>query len=161
MDRIVIYISFDCDSVMNYFHMYVDDERTVSYRNEEEVDEIFQTLKSVDKRTQIFIVKDKDALSWEFERAFTQNGLTLLTDEQEEGKENVVETLFKSGKVDTESIVFEFCGKILHGKTVPDKHSDNQETLRQAKEILMQGGEEMTELARIIREKYERMSKND
>ena len=35
------------------------------------------------------------------------------------------------------------------------------ESLKQAKEILESGGQEMTELARIIKEKYERMKRNE
>ena len=57
---------------------------------------------------------------------------------------------------------------VFQGKAVIKTADDNiggieeiEKTLVQAEEILKNGGEEMTELARIIKEKYERMTCNE
>ena len=49
---------------------------------------------------------------------------------------------------------------MFYGKgCLKDYSKSIDETLKQAEDILKHGGDEMTELARIIRDKYERMTK--
>ena len=67
----------------------------------------------------------------------------------------VYDEISKNFEYETDNLNIVFYGK----GCLKDYSKSIDETLKQAEDILKHGGDEMTELARIIRDKYERMTK--
>lgn len=170
MDELLVYISYDPYEYTNYFHLAVNNEVVIEYCAEESVDSLFDIItakESRGKNFKLYVVQDEKALEWDYLRAFQDHGIEMhpvVIDKDSGQLCQIMSALFDgeygvSGEDDTSNRKLI---KIVYvGNCVLQKDTyEADETLRQAEEILNRGGEEMTELARIIREKYERMDRH-
>lgn len=170
MDKLLIYISYDQYEYTNYFHLAINDDVVIEYRPEEKVDDLFKTIieeESVNKSFELYIVQDENASEWDYLKAFQEYGIEIhpISNTDTEQLCQVMNTLFDGeygigGKDDISNK--KLIGILYSGNCVSQRDNcETGETLKQAEEILKRGGEEMTELARIIREKYERMNRHE
>lgn len=170
MDKVLIYISYDQYEYTNYFHLAVNNEVVKYYCPEENVDILFKEIiekESFAKTFELSVVQDENASKWDCLEAIQEHGIEIhpLNDINIDYLCQVMNSLFDgeyeiSGKDDVfnKKLIHVLCSGtcFLQGDNcVPD------EALKQAEAILKSGGEEMTELARIIKEKYERMNRHD
>lgn len=170
MDKVLIYISYAQFEYTNYFHLAVNNEVVNEYCSEENVDLLFEKIiekESNAKTFELFVVQDENALEWDCLEAIQKHGIEIhpLSDKKTDYLCQIMNLLFDgeygiSGKDDVLN------KKLIHivcsGNCFLQKDNCvSDEALKQAEEILKSGGEEMTELARIIKEKYERMNRHD
>lgn len=170
MDKLLIYISYDQYEYTNYFHLVVNDDVIIEYCSEEKVDRLFEMIIEKENRVKSFelhVIRDENALEWDYHKAFQEHGIEIYTVNSNDPEKicQIMNARF-DGK-------YGVCGKddatnkkliniLYSGNCVFQKENyETGETLRQAEEILNRGGEEMTELARIIREKYERIDTHE
>lgn len=169
MDEILIYINYVSDEYTNYFHLSVNEYVVMKDCPEERVDRLFESMmENVNaKNFELYIIQDVNASGWDYLKAFQEHGIEIYPTRERDSEKlcQVMNELFEdeygiSGKDDTsdKKIVSILCA----GQCVLQREDyESSETLKQAKEILESGGQEMTELARIIKEKYERMKRNE
>lgn len=170
MDKLLIYISYDQYEYTNYFHLAVNANVAVEYCLEEKVDDLFEVIiekESGEKSFELSVVRDENALEWDYLKAFWEHGVKIRSEISKEPEQlrPVMNVLFDgeyglSGKDDASNKklieVLYSCNCVLK-----KDNFQTDETLKQVEEILNRGGEEMTELARIIKEKYERIDKHE
>lgn len=167
MNQIIIYSSYASHEYLNYYHLIHNDEVLMEYCPEEKIDDLFQQIDSIKnqaKNSEIYIVQDEDASEWDYLEMFQKYNLVL----QELGQKDTVKlcnvmnsVLRREFKLNADCTI-EKLNILFYGSVIFENDCcKTDETLRQAEEILKQGGEERTELARIIKEKYERMKRHD
>ena len=168
MDKFLIYINYDQFEYINYFHLAINDNLVIEYRPEEKVDDLFETIiekESVSDSFELCVVQDKDALEWNCFKAFQKYGIETYPKSNKDLEKlcRVMNLLFNGEYViDGKDYISnkQLINILYFGNCVLQRDNfETGETLKQAEEILKHGGEEMTELARIIREKYERMNR--
>jgi len=171
MENVLIYISYDLNDYINYFHMIVNEEGTLKYVPIERVSELFEKLEEegiTGSDMKLQIVADENASDWNFEEDFKKYGYVLPAAQNGEASEicNVLEKnfhgrfYFSEESLNKEGIGIKslYPQRKVSGKT--ESEHKKEEILTKAIEI-MEDEEEMTELARIIIEKYERMKKHE
>ena len=159
MDRIIVYVSYDQYEYRNYYHLMNNDDILIEYRSEDELDILFQSIKENKgsaNSIEIYIAQDKNALEWDYSGEFQKHHIDLHKKENCD-EERVYKIINEVQKKESEKISILFCGE---GVFRSDK-CGRDEPNREDEEIQKPDGEEMTELARIIKEKYERMSRRD
>ena len=171
MNQVLIYVKYDIGEYVNYFNMIVNNELVIEYLPVERKEELFETLVArgiSDSNMNLQIVADEDASVWDYEEDFEEWGYRLsarmnktdfnicellettiggkycLADNSENFDSNVIKILYPIGEY-----VFENTESSYKAEELLDK----------VKEIMIKDKEEMTDLARIIMEKYERMNK--
>lgn len=157
MDTVIIYISYDAYEYVNYYHLICNGKKMIEYCPEEKIATIFEKIKENTNNPELYIVQGADSTIWNFEEEFAENEIEL--NNHDKGKNTEIFEIITNCDLssDDNDINIVFHGKALFKKD----YSCTEETLLQAEEILKNGGEEMTELARIIKQKYERMKRND
>lgn len=166
MNQIIIYGSYDQDEYTNYYHLINNGEALIEYS--EEIDGLFQQIndtKNEVKSSEIYIVQDENASKWDYLEMFQKYHFELRASSGKDTEQlcnimnSALERNFKlDGDCEIEKLNILFYGNVIFENDC----GKADETLRQAEEILKYGnGEEKTELARIIREKYERMNKHE
>ena len=168
MDKLLIYMSYDKGEYRNFFHLSVNEDVVIKCCSEEEVDDLFHLIIEKERETksfELYVVCDQNALEWDYFKAFQKHGIEThpLSSIDPEKLCQIMNVLFDreyeiSGKDDVSNK--KLINIVYSGNCVLQK--DNYKTgeiLRQAETILNRGGEEMTELARIIKEKYDRMER--
>ena len=105
------------------------------------------------------IIEDLNVNEWDYNKWFQDYGINLKNEENENSQEVCdiinevldVNIIYGSENRNVKSV--------FSGEGGFDQNNMDNETLRKAEGILKYGGEEKTELARIISQKYERMSR--
>lgn len=170
MDKFLIYISYDQFEYTNYFHLAVNDEVVVDFCPVERLDDLFKTIIEKGRTVKSFeldVIQDENASEWDCLEAFQEHGIKILSLSNRNPEQlcQRMNQLFDSEYVisgEDYSYDKKFISVLWSGNCVlQSENCEHSETLRQAKEILKHGGEEMTELARIIKEKYERLNKHE
>lgn len=179
MIKSILYISYDRYEYLNYFHLVVNGQKVLQYVPSEMETEIDDNLKKkceTDGEIELCIVKDEEASEWEYQDFFRQNGYKIIgtndlnTDTMCENMCEFFENDFVIGKEGDSQNKVElkvmFSGKVTITKTSATKEETKnllpEQILKQAERILQSASHrEKTELAQIIQEKYERMSKNE
>lgn len=157
MDKVIIYISYDIFQYVNYYHLICNGEKILEYCPEEELLKLFEKIEKNTRNPQLYIVGEANVSPWDFQTYFDEKKV-ILKENAIEKKETIFEKLCEALNIDTDKdMKLIYSGIALFEK----EEEDTEETLRQAKEIFDNGGEEKTELARIIKEKYERMNNNE
>lgn len=170
MDKLYLYIDYDPSEYTNYFHMAVNDNVVIRYYPEEKEDDMFKTIlekENAVNRFELYIVQSENASEWDYQKAFREHGMELGPMEGCEPGQlcRELNALFdeeygirgQDEPSDKKFIQLLYFGSCVLQQVGCELH----ETLRQAEEILKHGGEEMTELARIIRKKYDRMNAHE
>lgn len=165
----MIYISYDQFEYTNYFHLIVNDKVVTEYCLEENVDTLFKTMienESIDKTFELFVVQDEKALEWNYLEAIQKHGVEIhpLSNVDSDYICQIMNSLFDNeyeisskDDVSNKKLIQILCsGNCFLQRD--DCVSD--EGFRQREEIVKSGDEEITELARIIKEKYERMNRH-
>lgn len=171
MKNVLIYISYDLNDYINYFHLIVNGESKLKYVPIERISELFERLteesiSGSDVRLQI--VADENSSDWYFEEDFVKYGCTLPV--AGNGKAlDICEVLeknfygrfyFVNEGVNSEGIGIKSLYPQRKASLEMESVHKKEEILTKAIEI-MKDEEEMTELAKIIIEKYERMKKHE
>ena len=171
MDKMVIYISYDDSKCMNYYHVICDNEKAIEFCPEEKLEEVFNIIKKYINNADLCMVKSKMASDWDFESDFNDNEIELKKDEKQKYGLNevceVIDQVLGIEKTEDElELVFD--GSMLLKKaeegveeSIDKSVEDTEETPEQTEEILKNDDEEITEFARIIKEKYKRMGGNE
>lgn len=158
LNQIIVYISYDQFEYVNYYHLIYNSDILLEYCPEEKVDDLFQKIddiKSELNNSEIYIVQDENAFEWNCYELFREHNLELrLSNDNDISQICEIMKLVFQREFMPEKLNILFYGNVV----IKDECCETDETLRQAEEILKHGGEEMTELARIIKEKYERMN---
>lgn len=170
MDRFLIYVNYNQDEIANEFYLAFNNDIVIKYCRDEEIDWIFEEIAEKGeacKSFEVYVIKDKEALDWDYLKAFQEHDIRVCKSNNID-KESICQlmnTLFEGEyTINLESDVKD--KKLIeiiytcNGSLLSKEGSENIKIPRQAEEILNHGGEETTELARIIKEKYERMSRN-
>lgn len=158
MDKVIIYISFDSFEFANYYHLIINDEKKWEYCREDELKQMFIMIKENAFNFDLYIVKEIDASLWNYIEDFNSHEIELNRVEKY-CKDDIIKEINKILCLEKEENELEI---VFEGKAFTKKNDIGiQETLNQAEEILKYGGTDMTELARIIKEKYERMNNNE
>ena len=158
MDRALIYIYYDSSAYTYFFSLAINGQRVCEVVPEEQINELFlkcEELKVSKLETEWCIVQDEDAAQWNYEEEITSKGykvnpwvisLSNLT--------TTINNLFDQD-VTKEKV------KVIYPAdfAVTDSACDQGNALNDAEKILNNAG--MTELAKIIREKYERMNRHE
>ena len=143
MDKFIIYVNYSSYEYDTYYHLICNGEPVLSYRLEKDIDELIQRIKenrTFSENFYLCIVQDKDADKWaDYNEVFQKEDIQLFPVD-DEVSQWVYDEISKNFEYETDNLNID-------------------ETLKQAEDILKHGGDEMTELARIIRDKYERMTK--
>lgn len=166
MNRIIVYASYEQFEYVNYYHLINNNELLIEYCPEEKIDDIFQeiaNIKSEMNSSEIYIVQDKNATEWDYLELFQKHNIELHTLENYDVTQlyDVLNTVFGREFNKDNNYVNEKISILFYGNAIFEADEcRTDETLRQVEELLKHGGEEMTELARIIKEKYERMNKS-
>lgn len=168
MNQILIYIGYDQYEYTNYFYLVINDNNISCYPVEK-IDDLFQTIKEnniINESAELYIIKDKNASEWEYFQSFQEHNINLkelrngniekLCDKMDMLFDNKFEIVDNNNSTDDisdrKTVYLLFSGNCF----VQSFNYETGETLRQAEEILKHGEDEMTELARIIKEKYEK-----
>lgn len=165
MDKVLLYICYDPFDYINYYSLAINNQRVCDVVPEERIGEMFDMCDELNiskTDTQWCIVQDEDASHWDYENELQERGysikpmsisLSILTSE--------MNTLFDNDFVIAPNQDAEKkCVKILYPHPENDDCvCDRGKALNDAESILNNAG--MTELAKIIREKYERMNKHE
>jgi hypothetical protein len=169
MDKILIYINYVSNEYTNYFHLSVNDDVVMKDCPEERVDKLFERMmESVNaKKFELCVIQDVNASEWDYLKAFQEHGIEICPTSEWDSEKlcQIMDALFDDEYVisDKDDISDKKSVSILGAGHCFLQREDYEpgESLKQAKEILESGGQEMTELARIIKEKYERMKRNE
>lgn len=158
MDKFIIYVNYSSYEYDTYYHLICNGEPVLSYRLEKDIDELIQRIKenrTFSENFYLCIVQDKDADKWaDYNEVFQKEDIQLFPVD-DEASQWVYDEISKNFEYETDNLNIVFYGK----GCLKDYSKSIDETLKQAEDILKHGGDEMTELARIIRDKYERMTK--
>lgn len=158
MNKAVLYVSYDSFEYRNYYHLIYNGSiaEGCSYLTDDELDQLFRQLREIAGdagKLEIYIVQNPEAEKWDWPELFRRH--QLLFHQSERMDAPAVKEMLRAAEYGD---VLDSLNVISGSITVQDSVCDTQEALQQAQKILEHGGEDMTELARIIREKYERMS---
>lgn len=166
MDKVLIYICYDSFAYASFFSLAINGERVCDVVPEEQISELFlkcEELNVSKSETMWCIVQDEDATDWNYEEEIKSNGYKLNP---------LVVSL--SNLTTTMNNLFDNDFVIAPNQDVKKKNvkviypvdfieedsvCDQGKALNNAENIL--NNAEMTELAKIIREKYERMNKRE
>ena len=80
MDRIIVYASYDQSEYVNYYHLIHNDETLIEYCSEEKIDDLFRKINFIIsdvKSSEIYIVQDKNASEWDYQKMFRTYNLVL------------------------------------------------------------------------------------
>lgn len=165
-----IYISYDGFDYIDYFHLIIDDEFVLKFVPNEEIDRLFCYLDQMDiKDSDIAwcIAADQDATDWEYEHAFSERGRKI------NAKDNIdvshltkllkeefgMDFTFECDENADKHLSMYFPKQSKSGRLSVNK----EELISKTKEIFDRSAnqEEITEFAKIILEKYERMSQHE
>lgn len=160
----LIYISYAIDEYVNYFHLMIDDEFVLEPIPHENIDKIFCELdqRGIDDYDITWcIIADQGATDWDYENAFSERGKkinpgftmdfshisALLKNEF-----NMEFTFDKDANADKQLCMW-------FPKQNEQPPINKNEIVDKTKKILdsADNDEEITEFAKIILEKYERM----
>ncbi|MCI9105723.1 MAG: hypothetical protein HFG57_07160 [Lachnospiraceae bacterium] len=170
MDKLLIYISYAQYDYTNYFNLAINDDLVIEYYSEDKIDDLFEVIIEKENEMKSFemcVVQDEDALEWDYLMAFQKHGIGTCPVSSKDPEQlcQIMNALFGgeykvSSKDDASNK--KLINIVYSGYCALQKDScETGEALRKAEEILNHGGEEMTELARIIEEKYERMGRHE
>lgn len=169
MNRIILYASYEQYEYVNYYHLINNNEILLEYCPEERIDDIFQkidNIKSEINNSEICIVQDENVTEWDYFQLFQNHNVELHTLKNNDATQlrdevnTVLARVFnKDDDCENEKFYILFYGNAVF--ETDDCRTD--EIPRQDEEILKYGEEEieMTELTRIIKEKYERMNNHE
>lgn len=165
MDKALIYICYDPFAYTNFFSLSINGQRVCDVIPGERISDLFlkcEELKISKSETKWCIVQDEDAAKWNYEEEIKSRGydikpltlpLSSLTATMNELFDN--DFVIAPNRDETKKKV-----KVIYPLEFTEDISvcDQGKALNDAEDILNNAG--MTELARIIREKYERMNKH-
>lgn len=166
MDKALIYICYDPFAYTNFFSLAINDQRVCDVVPEERINELFfkcDELNLSKTETKWCIVQDEDASQWNYEeeiesRGYKINPLAVSLSNLTAAMNDLFDNNFviaPNNDVTKKNV------KIIYPVELTEDNSacDQGKALNDAESILNNAG--MTELAKIIREKYERMNKNE
>lgn len=166
MDKALIYICYDPFAYTNFFSLAINDQRVCDVVPEERIDELFlkcEELNVSKSETQWCIVQDEDAAQWNYEEELSSKGykvnpLVVSLSNLTTNMNNLFDNDFviapnQDMKKKNVKVIYPV------DFTADDSVCDQGNALNDAENILNNAG--MTELAKIIREKYERMNKHE
>lgn len=166
MDEVLIYICYDPFAYTSFYSLAINGQRVCDVVPEERISELFlkcEELNVSKLETKWCIVQDEDAVQWNYEEELKSKGyevnplivsLSKLT--------TTMNNLFDNDFVIAPNHdVAKKNVKLIYPLAFIEDDSvcDQGKALNDAENILNNAG--MTELAKIIREKYERMNKHE
>ncbi len=166
MDEALIYIGYDPFAYTKFFSLAINDQRVCDVVPEERISELFlkcEELNVSKSETKWCIVQDEDAAQWNYEeeiksKGYKVNPLVVSLSNLTTTMNNLFDNDFviAPNQDETKKKV-----KVIYpvAFTEDDSVCDQGKALNDAENILKNAG--MTELAKIIREKYERMNKHE
>lgn len=170
MDKLLIYISYDQYDYTNYFNLAINNDLFIEYYSEDKIDDLFKAVSEKEngmKSFELYVVQDENALEWNYLTALQEHGIEThpVNAKAPEQLCQIMSALF-GGDYEVKSKENALNKKLINivyfgNCALQRDNCETGETLRKAEEILNHGGEEMTELARIIEEKYERMDRHE
>lgn len=164
MDKALIYVYYDSYEYANYYRLAINDNIVCDFVSEERIHDLFEKCEELNVskvETKWCIVQDEDANSWDYEEEIESNGYKLnplsvsLSD-----LTTKMNTLFGGDFViepDEDNMKKKIRLIYPVAFTKDSMTCDQNKAINDAENILNNAG--MTELAKIIREKYERMNK--
>lgn len=170
MDRIIVYASYEQYEYVNYYHLINNSEFLIEYCPEEKIDDIFQEIVNIKSGTgslEIYIVQDENATEWDYFNLFREHNIELHMLDNIDDKQlyDMLNTAFgRKFSTDNDYGCQKLCilfygNAVLKNNDCGINNNKIDDNLRKAEKILRDGSdEEKTEFARIIEEKYERMS---
>lgn len=175
LKQVLIYISYDTYEYVNYFNMVVDDEFVIEYLPVEKSDELFDVLDKMnicDSDMELLIVADENASYWNYQKEFEKRKRNLPAGIKEFPSnickilENNFGTKYYIGNPLSGRNYGEIKIQILypsncHISSGDESNCETEEILDKARQIMEKDKDGMSELARIIIEKHERMSKHE
>lgn len=166
MDKALIYICYDPFAYTNFFSLAINDQRVCDVVPEERISELFlkcEELNVSKSETKWCIVQDEDAAQWNYEeeiksKGYKVNPLVVSLSNLTTTMNNLFDNDFV---IAPNQDVTKKKVKVIYPVdfTEDDSVCDQGKALNDAENILNNAG--MTELAKIIREKYERMNKHE
>lgn len=164
MDKALIYICYDPFAYTNYFSLAINNQRVCDVVPEEQISELFlkcEELNVSKSETKWSIVQDEEAAHWNYEeeiksKGYNLNPLVIPLSELV----TMMNTLFDNDFViaPNQDMTKKNVKVIYPVSFIEEPLCDQGKALNDAENILNNAG--MTELAKIIREKYERMNKH-
>ena len=176
MKNVLIYISYDMSEYINYFNMFIDDEIVTRALPIERSDELFDILDEMQishMGMTLQIVADTNASDWDYKEALKKRGYSLSVITHTDSVhicEVLEETLgvkycFSDASKETnkDGVKVQFIYPTNTDMVSDIGENDETQILLDKARIVMEKEEKdsegMTELAKIIIEKYERMKK--
>lgn len=166
MDKALIYICYDPSAYTNFFSLAINNQIVCDVVPEERINELFlkcEELNVSKAETKWCIVQDENASQWNYEdeikaKGYMINPLVVSLSNLTTTMNNLFDNDFviAPNQDETKKKV-----KVIYPVKfeVDDFVCDQGKALNEAENILNNAG--MTELAKIIREKYERMNKHE
>ena len=165
MDIVLIYISYDSIDHINCFNLSINNNLVCEEVPIERSDELFLKCNEIQiskTETQWCIVSDVEASKWDYEAEICSYGYTLnpYNTSWEELYKIMDEVFNCNCIISTNDDKTKRRIKIIYPDSLINSKTDKsqEEAVNVATRVLDGAG--MTELARIIREKYERIGKN-
>lgn len=166
MDKALIYICYDPFAYTNFFSLAINGQKVCDVVPEEQMGELFlkcEELNVSKLETKWCIVQDEDARKWDYDeeiksRGYKVNPLKISLSELTTTMNHLFDKDFviaPNQDVTKKNVQVIYPVAITEDEPV----CDQRKALNDAENILNNAG--MTELAKIIREKYERMNKHE
>lgn len=166
MNKVLIYITYDSFEYVNCYSLVLDGEILCELIPEERMGELFEKMESAcvsKEKADWCIVQDEDVTIWNYESELLEHGYKInpLDIQANELCRYMGELFGGEYVIGNELAEDKKHISILYPENSVDRSSfDNKlKAINDAENILNKAG--MTELAQIIREKYERMSRNE
>lgn len=162
MDKVLIYICYDSFEYTNYYSMAINNQKVCDLVSEEQKKDLFSKCEELNiskSESRWCIVQDEDATNWDYVDEITALGYKLnpLMISYEE----LLAEMNELFEIDLEPSVDKKVVEIIYPETFNESTiaSHQQEVINDVTQKLESEG--MTELAKIIKEKYERMSRHE
>lgn len=163
VDKVFIYSVYDFNNYVNYYNLVINGEVVCEFIPEEGIEELFKQCDrfGISKSTtQWCVVQAEDASNWDYEEVIKSHGYELNPMIISTGAlcEQMSKLFYNEFTVNEDEDTSKKVIRVLYPNIDSnDSLIDKKEkALEDAESILCKSG--MTELAKIIREKYERIN---
>lgn len=164
MSRYLIYVFYDSFEYVNYYNLVCDDEVIIESCPIENIENLFDVIIKETSTFELIILQEKNASSWDYKSEFLKYNI-IVKGSVNTGNESLCQKLHKIfGYEYVFSDTADDFGKkiisvLFSGKcTLNNICVESDCKTEKVEGSLVCDNEEMTELARIINEKYKRMN---
>lgn len=155
MDKFYIYVSYDNTEYKNYFHLVMNHQKLIEYCIEEEIDVLFDFIEkeSLKKSFELHIIQDKEAYEWDYSKKFKEHKMEICS------IDNVnIALLYQEFNQSFKNINAKNSEIVFSGNYIFEREDCKiNANFKKVDEKLTNEDDEITELARIIKEKYKRI----